>query len=60
LFNGKSANLGHDYQYDFDTPYAQQALAKVLEFLKMRSQVVIERLICIRGITTMCIIILLA
>ena len=40
LFNGTNANLGHDYQYNLGTPYAQQALAKALEFLKMHSQLV--------------------
>ena len=40
LFNGTNANLGQDYQYNLDTPYAQQALTKALKFLKMHSQLV--------------------
>ncbi len=33
LFNGTNANLGHDYQYDLSTHYAQQSLSKVIHFL---------------------------
>jgi hypothetical protein len=40
LFNGTNAKLGHDCEYDLDAPYAQQTLAKTLEFFKMRSQLV--------------------
>jgi acetyl esterase/lipase len=40
LFNGTNANLGHDYQFNLDTPPAQQTLVKTLEFLKTHSQLV--------------------
>jgi acetyl esterase/lipase len=33
LFNGTNANLGHDYQYTLASLPAQQALAKVINFL---------------------------
>ena len=35
LFNGTNANLGHDYQYNLASVPAQQALAKVINFLDM-------------------------
>lgn len=37
LFNDTNANLGHDYQFKLDTSYAQQTLAKAIEFLKTHS-----------------------
>src|SRR2546428_13987826 len=38
LFNGTNAKLGHDYQFNLETPHAQQTLPKTLNFLKLRSQ----------------------
>ncbi|TYR81883.1 alpha/beta hydrolase [Priestia megaterium] len=38
LFDGTNTDLGHEYQFDFTTPHAEQTLGKTLEFLNKHSK----------------------
>lgn len=37
LFEGTNPELGHEYQFDFTSPHAEQTLGKTFEFLKKHS-----------------------
>ncbi|OPA73378.1 lipase [Paenibacillus selenitireducens] len=38
LFDGTKSELGHEYQFDFTSPHAENTLGKTIEFLKKHSQ----------------------
>ncbi|MCE5169341.1 hypothetical protein LQV63_08450 [Paenibacillus profundus] len=38
LFDGTNPELGHEYQFDFTSPHAEQTLGKTVEFLKKHSR----------------------